>query len=265
MPATDGYRDVASTDDSTHIEASPGVVVTREIGGQGFRIDEATRRGLLQWMQTALLSAHHFDDLSGRIEIVEGFLEPIEGFALYWLARNWRAPGRVVEIGSFKGRSTCWLAAACKERGDGKVTAIDHFRGSPEHGAGGSHADPDIAAEGSTLPVFCRNLQGVELLDFVEVRVGSCEEVSRSWREPIRLLFLDADHDGDAVARQVAAWAPFLGRHALVAFHDVQVWPGVTEVYTRLRDDTTHWRELAQIKSLGVLEVIADGPGPGSA
>ena len=47
---------------------------------------------------------------------IEGFTTPIELSALYHLALAAPAPGRVVEIGSYLGRSTVVLARAAADR-----------------------------------------------------------------------------------------------------------------------------------------------------
>ena len=221
---------------------------------------QAQNRSVDQTMETlrsVMAAGVQFAKLGPEFEKVDGFLQPIEGFALYWLARHWPAEGASVEIGSFKGRSTCWLASACKQRGRGKVVAVDHFRGSPEHQPGGTHADPDVVAAGSTLPVFRRNIEAHGLTDWVDVRVGSSAEVSRGWQEPIRLLFIDGDHSYDATSADFNAWARFMVRWGLVIFHDVRVWPGVTEFYSQLTRDPQRWREVLRVHSLGAVARIA--------
>ncbi len=60
-------------------------------------------------------AAQAIQRIAGAVHGVGGFLHPMEGFALYWLAKHWPLEGAVVEIGSFKGLSTSWLAHGCKE------------------------------------------------------------------------------------------------------------------------------------------------------
>jgi predicted O-methyltransferase YrrM len=193
----------------------------------------------------------------GQLDHVEGFLHPLEGFALYWLAKNWPGDGPVVEIGSFKGRSTCWLAKGCQEGRRGRVVAVDHFSGSPEHQPAGTHADPDIKATGSTLQTFQRNIEHLGFKESVDVHVGDSVEVSSNWREPIRFLFIDDDHSYEATSRDYLSWSPHVVQHGLVVFHDVNVWPGVTAFYHCLSSDKQHWQEVGRFLSLGVLEKLA--------
>jgi predicted O-methyltransferase YrrM len=209
---------------------------------------------LLRQAATAALKCQ---TLSQQLEPVEGFLHPFEGFVLYWLGSHWPVNGRTVEIGSFKGRSTCWLAAGCKDGNRAKVAAVDHFRGSAEHQRGGSHEDPDVAGVGSTLPVFTRNVEKNWLADWVTVHVGASAEVSQNWREPIRLLFIDGDHSYQSTAQDFQYWSRFLPRHGLVVFHDIGPWPGVTKFYSELSSQRGLWRTVGLFHTLGVLERLA--------
>jgi hypothetical protein len=73
--------------------------------------------------------------LSQAIADVEGYLTEQEGLLLYELDSDCTAPGVIVEIGSWKGRSTSCLALGSKA-GIGKtIYAMDPHTGSPEHWA----------------------------------------------------------------------------------------------------------------------------------
>lgn len=188
-----------------------------------------------------LTAADEFMRCARAIARVPGWLNDMEGYTLMTLAGHDRGPGGqpvqgcVAEIGSFKGRSTCWLAAGVQGRGAGKVYAIDHFTGSPEHQPGGSHADPDIVKDGTTLNAFRANIARLNLGDHVEAVVAPSLEAAKTWSKgPIRLLFIDGDHSYEATKADLAAWKPHLAPGALVAFHDVGAWEGVTRFYTEL-------------------------------
>jgi len=202
----------------------------------------------------AASAADSFKMLSSQFEGVDGFLQPFEGFALYWLAQHWPGSGRTVEVGSFKGRSTCWLATGCRDGKRERVVAVDHFRGSAENQAGGSHEDADVVASGSTLGTMRANLEKFGLSEWVDILVGSSAEVSRGWEEPIRLLFIDGDHSYEGSSADFAAWSPHVAPYGLVVFHDVGVWPGVTKLFEELRSRETEWRTVGQQFTLGVLE-----------
>ncbi len=56
---------------------------------------------------------------------IKGWLKDKEGQLLYDLAKNCTGKGVIVEIGSWKGKSTTWLAHGSKEGNKVRVYAID--------------------------------------------------------------------------------------------------------------------------------------------
>lgn len=65
---------------------------------------------------------------------MEGFLKYREGAVLFYFAYTQPHPGRVVEIGSFKGKSTVWIAKALEiSRKDEKVVPIYDEQSSYGH------------------------------------------------------------------------------------------------------------------------------------
>ena len=194
--------------------------------------------------------------VGAAVQGVGGFLHPMEGFALYWLAKNWPLDGAVVEIGSFKGLSTSWLAHGCKDGQRGKVTAVDHFSGSPEHQAGQPYQDKDILEKGSTLPTFQANIQKQSLQDHVAVRVGASSEAVKGWSDTIRLLFIDGDHSYEASKLDFECWSPFVPVGGLVLFHDIGAWHGVTQFHRELTSAGTHWKGIAQVHSLALVQRV---------
>jgi predicted O-methyltransferase YrrM len=176
----------------------------------------------------------------------------LEGYALTLLAQHGPGVGAVVEIGSYMGRSTCFLALGVKRASRPPVVAVDHFGGSPEHQAGASHESKVLVAEGTTYNQFLRNLEKAGVAEHVRpVRSGSLE-AARGWREPIRLLFIDGDHSYEASRADFAAWSPQVEGSGLVAFHDIGAWAGVTRFYEELLAEG-RWRERAKVRSLRVV------------
>jgi predicted O-methyltransferase YrrM len=195
-----------------------------------------------------------YDELRAAFDGIHGFLHPQEGFALYHFARNGPGRGAIVEIGSLFGRSTCWLAAGTRDAGRGKVVAVDHFRGSPEHQKDGAHAIAAVAQAGTTFPAFIANLQRVGIRNWVEVRVGASAEIGSGWKGPIRFLFIDGDHSYEATRADVETWSKHLIPGGILALHDVDVWPGVTQMYRELVAEQTTWKQLGRVRSLTVLQ-----------
>ncbi len=201
-------------------------------------------------------SAVSYQKIASAVAKIEGFLHPLEGSALYWLAKHWPVTGETVEIGSFKGLSTSWLARGCKDGKHGKVTAVDHFAGSPEHQPGQHYQDKDIVAFGSTLPTFQANLEKQGLLTEIDVRVGSSVVAVEGWQNPIRVLFIDGDHSYEASKLDFETWSTFVTVGGIVLFHDIGAWQGVTDFYRELSSNAS-WRNLGQVHTLAMMQRVS--------
>src|SRR6478609_3845879 len=111
-------------------------------------------------------------------------MPPDEGLALYAAASRAAVPGPLVEIGTYCGKSTLYLAAAAREHG-GVVVTVDHHRGSEEHQPGWEYHDATLVdpAVGriDTLPVLRRTLHGAGVEDVVIPVVGESAQVAAVW------------------------------------------------------------------------------------
>ncbi len=56
----------------------------------------------LQALQIACDAAYAYQTLEAKFSKVPGYLQPMEGFCLYWLGKNWPVHGANLEVGSFK-------------------------------------------------------------------------------------------------------------------------------------------------------------------
>jgi len=115
---------------------------------------------------------------------VPGFLPDHEGEALYHLGLLVGHLGPLLEIGSWCGRSTIWLAHAAKATGS-VVVALDHHRGSEEHQPGEFFHD-DALVDGNgrvdTLSIFRHNLATAQVEDAVIPVVTDSLSFSRWWQ-----------------------------------------------------------------------------------
>jgi predicted O-methyltransferase YrrM len=141
-----------------------------------------------------------------------------------WELARLRWPGTVVEIGSFEGNSTIYLAMAGRE-----VHAVDpHSRDSMSQLAG-SVADSDPSDR------FLRNLERFGVLDRVVYHRTDSAEAAETWTgEQVSLLFVDGMHTYDAVRSDYLAWRPLLAREHVVLFDDY-LWAPVQHAVDDLR------------------------------
>lgn len=153
-------------------------------------------------------------------ERTRGWLPTEEGEFLYELALS--VPGPHVEIGTYCGKSTCWIGAAAKEQ-DTVLFTVDHHRGSPEMQQGADCYDPGVLDENGqhdTLPHARRTIAAAGLEPWVVPVVGDSALVGKHLWVPIGLLFIDGGHGAEPVTRDVELWAPLA---EVVAFHDATI------------------------------------------
>lgn len=185
--------------------------------------------------------------ITSALNGIGGWMAPDEGFALHELARLGDGDGAVVELGSFMGLSTCWIASGLRERGGGVVYAVDTFAGVIPT----TLKDNPIHHYGSTYERFESNLRRAGLWELVRPMRTTTAEAGQKWRGgPVRFLFIDAGHDYADIDADLRAWAPHLAPDSVVAVHDVGVFDGVTKRYDEMLADG--YTELAAVSSLRV-------------
>lgn len=196
-----------------------------------------------------LLAVSEFLRLTSRFRGIGGWLSNIEGYLLYRLARDGDGAGAIVEIGSWMGRSTAWLAAGSMAGGREPVHAVDTFKGSPEH-----QGSPVLRDEGTTYHRFAENLERVGVLDHVEPVIADSRAAAARWqRGPIRLLFIDGDHSYEAVKADLECWLPHVAIGGYVVFDDViDKWPGVQRAFAEATADAGPLKRLIDIGKVRV-------------
>jgi predicted O-methyltransferase YrrM len=154
------------------------------------------------------------EKLLKEIEAVEGYLAPNEIRFLALMAACPTAKGEILEIGSFKGKSTVILAKAAALAGDGRVHAVDPMIAPSE-------TDPDLKGEASSFPDFQKNIASQGVADQIEFHQKFSFELARTWNKPIRLLWIDGDHTYRGTKLDFDGFAAHLTDGAIVAIHDV--------------------------------------------
>jgi predicted O-methyltransferase YrrM len=160
--------------------------------------------------------------LAATLEGVEGRLGAKEAWSLHRAVATFPAAGpvRVVEIGSWKGRSTIALASAVAARPEGGVVhAIDPHRGGVPH---------RFFGEEDTFDQFLANLERAGLSGVVEpIRATSAAARGAVADASVHVLFVDGSHRLEDVLADIEMWEPSLCPGARVAFHDSVSHPGV--------------------------------------
>jgi MMP 1-O-methyltransferase len=207
-------------------------------------------------------------ELARAAEAAKGFMPPVEGRVLYEVAREYARLGPIVEIGTYCGKSTIYLAAALLGGGQ-RVVTVDHHHGSEENQPGWEYHDTSLVDPRTgrldTLPTFRGTLSGAGLEEQVIAVVGRSADVAALWRTPVGMLFIDGGHTDEAAQADYQGWAPWVEMGGALAIHDVFADPAdggqpPYRVYLRAVASGA-FTEVRREGSLRVLRRTGDGIG----
>jgi predicted O-methyltransferase YrrM len=150
-------------------------------------------------------------ELRKRLDELPGWLSAEEGETLYRLARSCTGRGVIVEIGSWRGKSTTCLGLGSKAGNRVPVFAVDPHS---EH----------------TFGDFSRNMEEAGLTDLVTPVPGRSQELAEDFDHPIELLFIDGAHQYELVNEDFDRWVPKVVEGGVVAMHDTTWFPGPKRV-----------------------------------
>jgi predicted O-methyltransferase YrrM len=154
------------------------------------------------------------EGLLRQVESVEGYLAPNEMRFLALLAACPTTEGDILEIGSFKGKSTIILAKAAALSGNSIVNAVDPMTAPSE-------TDPDLHGDASSFADFQKNIETHNVAGNIRFHQMFSHELAKTWDKPLRLLWIDGDHTYDGTKLDFDGFAPHLSDKGIVAIHDV--------------------------------------------
>jgi len=133
---------------------------------------------------------------------------------------------RFVEIGSWLGRSTVFMAEQIKRSGKSiSLDAVDKWEGIAE-------LVNDIRwgwnyLDASFYDMFLENLKLCNVDEYVfPIRANSLVAHTLYPDESIDFLFLDTDHQFHTLTKELEYWYPKVKKGGIIAGHDLN-WPGV--------------------------------------
>jgi MMP 1-O-methyltransferase len=168
------------------------------------------------------------EELVRQAEATPGFLSPTEGRSLQRAAETATRTGLgpLLEIGSYLGRSTLFLAAGVVSAGASTVLySLDHHHGSEEMQAGWPDHEPDLIDEATgrmdSLMRWRRRIDECAADDVVVGIVGRSDLVAANWTTPLSFVFIDGGHGADVEWADYRGWSEKLAAGGLLAIHDV--------------------------------------------
>lgn len=204
---------------------------------------------------------------------IEKYACPIQGWAskreLCALFDSAKActEGAIVEIGSWKGKSTTALGLGSRAGRNITVYAIDPHTGSPDHRA--KHAGEDIW----TFDEFKKNMEKTGLTSIVEPILDYSDRLAPAWKKPIELLYLDVNyHDYKPGLEDFITWGAFVMNGGTIALHNpypslsvivkegqpFHGWPSPRKVLRKLVFGKKGWRNIRIVDSTVFMQKCAE-------
>jgi hypothetical protein len=163
-----------------------------------------------------MLGVENFQIEEYTIPDIDGWMLPVE---MQFLYTNAKEMDSVIELGSWKGRSTHALASGCK----GIVYAIDHWKGS------NMDLTQELAKKEDVFATFKNNMKEFKNITIINKNIDDAiNDVPDA-----DMVFIDAEHNYDAIKRDLINWLPKAKK--LICGHDYcTTFPGVVNAVTEV-------------------------------
>ena len=145
-------------------------------------------------------------------ENVGGWLTEAEGLSLYNAAKKIKSGNVIIEVGSWKGKSTISLGNGSKDGNKVKIFAIDPHIGSSEH--------HKMFGKVDTFDEFKQNISRAGISEFVEPIRDTSENTAKNFNHKIEFAFIDGAHEYNFVKLDFESWFPKVMNGGILAFHD---------------------------------------------
>jgi predicted O-methyltransferase YrrM len=156
-----------------------------------------------------------------------------------------RGPGRIVEIGSFRGRSTIVLRRAAAP--DVEVVAIDPHGGSDR---GPQQISPDAALGEADHEAFHSNLRRAGVDDGVRHVRRMSQDALAEVEGEVALLYVDGAHRYGPARADLERWGERVAPGGTMLVHDAYNAVGVMLAQLRLMFLSPAWRYVGRSRSL---------------
>jgi predicted O-methyltransferase YrrM len=198
------------------------------------------------------------DEAVALASSVEGWMSDDQGRRLFAAAARCRPGGRIVEIGSFRGRSTIVLAAAAATGVE--VVAIDPHAGNDR----GPQEIAGFAGEAAgDREAFQANLDRAGVGSRVRHVAAFSAEAHGDVDDPIDVLYIDGAHRYRPARADVRDWGARVMDGGTLLIHDAFSSIGVTAAIGRELVGSGRFRYVGRTRSLAEYRADLRGSGVG--
>jgi predicted O-methyltransferase YrrM len=195
-----------------------------------------------------------FDDALAQVRDVDGWMSPDQAERLYRAAAATRPGDQIVEIGSFRGRSTVVLASAAPA--EVPVVAIDPHAGNDR---GPQELDGFHAEAATDHEVFNANLAAAGVADHVRHVRKFSNEAHADVTDEIAVLYIDGAHRYAPARADIVEWGARVAPGGTMLIHDSFSSVGVTLAIARELVVGTRFRYVGRARSLTEFRADLDG------
>jgi predicted O-methyltransferase YrrM len=207
--------------------------------------------------QFSHLSAKHKNILKKipHLASIDGWLLLTEATTLYKIASNIKKEHPVIcEIGVWKGKSSYVLANAIKDK-NGILYSIDPFNGQGDDASTDTYNDEMSKLSSTLFNNFKETMEKYELLDYITIYPTTSEEANKHFPEKsIDFLFIDGNHDYDAVKKDYNLWSPLIAKGGIIVLHDVKAnhVDGPKRIYNEKIINNKNWFNAHIVGEMGI-------------
>lgn len=153
---------------------------------------------------------------------IEGWMRFPE---LQWLYNEAKKHTIIVEVGSWKGKSTHALLSGCK----GKVYSVDTWQGSEDL----RDSTNWMAKKEDVYSIFVENTKTFN--HSISIPKSSVDAAQCFQDDSIDMVFIDAGHDYKSVKEDILAWLPKVKEGGIICGHDYQQsWMSVIQAVNEI-------------------------------
>ena len=183
-----------------------------------------------------------------KADEIPGWIFPAEMIVLSYLAAETPIVGRILEIGSWCGRSTRALMGGASAKTPRQIHCVDNWQGGD--GADRMGITPEIAKR-----IFNCTLADQIAAGRIKVFEGDYRDVLPGLEpESYDLIFVDGPHGEEHAEDTVRLVLPLLRETGTIVFHDGGGgWPGVTKM-VNLAYETGRFKQGTLIRTMVIFE-----------
>lgn len=186
-----------------------------------------------------------FDEALTAVRDVDGWMSPDQAERLYRAALSTRPGDQIVEIGSFRGRSTIVLASAANS--EAKVVAIDPHAGNDR----GPQEIEGFAQQAATdHEVFNANLAAAGVTNRVSHVRKFSDDAHGDVEGQIAVLYIDGAHRFAPARKDIVEWGARVVPGGTMLIHDSFSSVGVTLAILRELLWGSRFRYVGRARSL---------------